>query len=72
MIILFKTDIPSAITDGMLFAGNITSANLEKQSPVTNLKDLNLINNGNVYVHVHTEANPAGEIRGRLLPCIIK
>ena len=70
MIILYKTDFPSAITNGVLSSGNITYENLENQSPVTNLKDLiNLMINGDVYVHVHTETNPAGEIRGQLLPC---
>ena len=70
MIILYKTDFPSAITNGVLSSGNITYENLENQSPVTNLKDLiNLMINGDVYVHVHTETNPAGEIRGPLLPC---
>ena len=73
MVILFKTDFPSTKTDGFLSAGNITSVNLEKQSPVTNFKDLiNMINNRDVYIHVHTVANPVGEIRGQLLPCNVK
>ena len=49
IVILFKTDFPSPITNRVLSRGNITSANLENQSPVKNLKDLiNMMNNGDV------------------------
>ncbi len=40
MVILSKINFPSAITNRVLYAGNITSTNLEIQLSITNLKDL--------------------------------
>ena len=63
MVILSKINFPSAITNRVLYAGNITSTNLEIQLSITNLKDLiYLMSNKVVYVHVRTEANPTGGI----------
>lgn len=70
IIILFKTNSPAPVTNGVLSTGNITSADLEQQAGIKNLHDfINLINKGEVYVHVHTGANPQGEIRGDLISC---
>jgi hypothetical protein len=40
MVILSKINLPSAITNRVLYAGIITSTNLEIQLSITILKDL--------------------------------
>ncbi len=67
VVTLFKTDSPSAMTNGTLSKGNFTMTNLEGPLAGKHLSDLiTMINNGETYVNVHTEANPKGEIRGHL------
>ena len=66
-VTLFKTDSPSATTNGILSQGTITSAKFKGPLAGKQLSDpINMINNGEAYVDVHTRANPKGEIRGEL------
>jgi hypothetical protein len=69
VITLFKTNTPSAMTNGLLSKGTITATNLEGPLKGKQISDLiSMIKSGNAYVNVHTEANPKGEIRGQLSP----
>lgn len=58
--------IPGRV-DGILSAGRFFTGDLIGPLEGSSLDELETtIQNGNAYVNVHTEANPAGEIRGQL------
>lgn len=53
--------------DGVLAEGTITSEDLVGSLAGQSLDDLlELMNNGETYVNVHTTQNPAGEVRGQI------
>ena len=67
VVTLFKTNSPSARADGLLSQGTITSAKLEGPLAGKHLSDLiDMINNGDAYINVYTQANPKGEICGQV------
>ena len=51
------------------FSANVNSSSLANQpDPISFEEFLSLLNSGNLYVNVHTPANPGGEIRGQIPP----
>ena len=53
--------------NGLLVTGTFTAQNLTGPLQGMTLSDLvTQINNGQIYVNVHTTAHPAGEIRGQV------
>ena len=65
--VLYTTNTPSAMTNGVLPQGTITATNLEGPLQGKQITDLiDMINSGGAYANVHTTANPMGEIRGQI------
>lgn len=71
VMFLFGPEDPGVPADGLLAEGTITEADLIAADGVfggTMAELVELIRTGGTYVNVHTEDNPAGEIRGQLTP----
>ena len=61
---LFNESEPTNEIDGERASGDFTADDFEGTLQGKSMTDLlNIINNGNAYVNVHTEANPPGELR---------
>jgi phosphoribosylformimino-5-aminoimidazole carboxamide ribonucleotide (ProFAR) isomerase len=59
----------SFTTRGELVDDTFTEADIQAAGGIETLDDLlDAMEAGNTYVNVHTSANPAGEIRGQLVP----
>jgi hypothetical protein len=71
VVILYPGPTKDGRFDGILVEGNITQANLT--GPLAGVPLSALIDNmmaGKTYVNVHTTQNPAGEIRGQIMPAV--
>ena len=69
VVFLFGPEDPGVMADGLLASGTIEEADLIEEPGVfdgTMSQLIALIEAGEAYVNVHTETNPAGEIRGQL------
>lgn len=73
VVTLFEDQSGKDLVDGVLVTGTITAADIEGtgedcEAAVNNIADLqDAIDNGLIYVNVHSERYPAGEIRGQLV-----
>lgn len=66
---LFNSTEPTDEEDGTLESGDFTAEDFVGPLQGQNMTDLvELMDDGQAYVNVHTEANPGGEIRGTVVP----
>jgi len=66
---LFNSTEPTDVEDGTLESGDFTAEDFVGALQGQNMTDLvELMDDGQAYVNVHTEANPGGEIRGTVMP----
>ncbi len=69
VVSLFNSTEPTDVNDGTLEDGDFTSEDFVGPLQGQNMSALvELMDNGQAYVNVHTEANPDGEIRGTIVP----
>jgi hypothetical protein len=69
VVSLFNSSEPTDVNDGTLEDGDFTSEDFVGPLQGQNMSALvELMDNGQAYVNVHTEANPDGEIRGTIVP----
>lgn len=67
VVLLFNGTEPTDLEEGTLEEGDFTSEDFVGPLQGQNMSDLvNLIQNGQAYVNIHTESNPPGEIRGTI------
>lgn len=65
IVTLFNESEPTNEIDGERASEDFTADDFEGTSQGKNMTDLiNIINNGNAHVIVHTQANPPGKLRG--------
>jgi hypothetical protein len=69
VVSLFNSTEPTDVNDGTLEDGDFSSEDFVGPLQGQNMSALvELMDNGQAYVNVHTEANPDGEIRGTIVP----
>jgi CHRD domain len=69
VVSLFNSTEPTDVNDGTLEDGDFASEDFVGPLQGQNMSALvELMDNGQAYVNVHTEANPDGEIRGTIVP----
>lgn len=69
LVTLFAAASPGVnVANGTLNSGTFPSASYTLAAGITVDSVLTLLRNGNAYVNVHTVANPAGHIRGQVVP----
>jgi CHRD domain len=69
VVSLFNSSEPTDVNDGTLTDGDFTSEDFVGPLQGQNMSALvELMDNGQAYVNVHTESNPDGEIRGTIVP----
>ena len=70
LVQLYHSDTPTILINGKLFSGTLYT---NKDTFVAKMTDKQLydlekaMSNGDAYVHVHTQQNPNGEIRGQIM-----